>query len=455
MTTPPTQQPSRCTAALSTRYLIAAWLFFALSCIGYILSPENLLFSLSPQRGSEHKGDIDEGEAQAQENTTASSGLQDSLNVTPATLSDDLSDHPHFEDYAFDILTPHGAEVFQNARDFLSIQQQDRYQSYAQPHMCAVNVSHVLRMSGVSFHSEAATYSVPYFIEEMEREGGKVYILPRYRGDNRQEITNYINQHFPGGFPTGALVAGCTVEGCHTLKASQAHIAILGDKNHHGETMLYHNNWLRPSNLKGRRNAYMPSLKNYYERLRPRQWQATPWLRPVRNSEGQVLYFESSLPELDDLDPFNSSFSLHIILTPTLVDELRDQNTLEHHKELVSRNVHRDLIHSDPERSQRVCRSEEPMRTINARVAPGGVRHIDFYKKLQAVRNIQTFYHSPFEFKILEETQTEHNTWYSILVYDASRFWGAGHEAGEIWIKAENTRCMSKGRWIKLYAQGK
>ena len=442
--------------APSTSLLVVVWCFFALSCLTYFFSPAQMLDSFYRVMGepvlSPQSSEVLAKPVEKKQNIVIE---VDSLDQHSDGLKDQLSRYPHFDEYSFDLLTPLGAEIFEHAREFLSLQQKDEFQSYAQPFMCASNLSYVLRMAGFSFHTAGAYYSVPYLMDELKAEGGAVYNLPRHTGENKQEIVDYLNTHFPDGIPTGAVIAGCTVRGCHTEGASDAHIALVGDKNHKGEVMIYHNNWLRPSVVRGQRHPYMPSLKNFYDRFRPRQWQATPWIRADKDSSGQITDFTTILPELDDLDPLNSKFYTHIIIPPEMVDELQRKDLLEHHKELVSRNVHKDNLLEDPESTRLICRSSESMRTLNARVSPGGIRNIDFYSKLSSVTGAETFFHNPFEFEILQREETDYYVWYSIRVFDAKRYWGEGHEGGAIWIKGEDhIKCHSKARWLNLYVEG-
>lgn len=432
-----------------TRYIVSAWLFFALSCAGYFLTPQHVLTWLS----SSPPGHFTNGDVMAQTSSTSPDNTIISLRSTgeaPSLINkpkDILANHPHFDEYAFDLLTTTGAEIFKATREFIEIQKSPQFDRYAQPLMCMTNAAHVYSMTGHKFFSKAATYSIPNFLYEIEQEGGQVHILPVYTDkDKNKKILRYINKYFPLGLPTGAVVAGCTEKMCNTDMATQAHVGIIGDKDHLNQIMLYHNNWLRPSVTDGERSSYMPSLENYYDRRRPRQWQATPWIK-LSGNPGQYHDIETILPELDDLDPLNHKFHIHIVIPEAMVYELAHKDYLEHHRALVSDqvvNVHRQERLNDPELTRTVCRSHKPFRTLNARIAPGGIRHVAVYEKLGAVRGTQTFLQTTFEFEILETAETQFYTWYSILVYDANRYWGSYNKGGAIWIKSEDAKCSTK-----------
>lgn len=362
-------------------------------------------------------------------------------------LKEDLVDNPTYFQRAFDLLTPRGSEIFYNAKEFIKQQKQPNFQSYAQPLQCATNVSHVLNISGYNF-TGAAVYAVPGLLKAVTDLGGKVYQLPLFdqNSRNKQNIIDYINSEFDGKIPTGALVAGCESIECEGAGAS-AHISIVGDKNSNNDLMLYHNNWLRPNNLKGQRVDHMVSLENFYDLERPREWMATPWLNFIRNAEGDVIDIISKSPMIDDLDPFNGKYYIKIAVLPEILTEIQTKNFLPHHKLVINSNPHNDIFAFESKRE--ICRSKVPFRAIDARSAPGGAVQEKVYDELREYVAGETFYDYNFEFVITESSTDD--MWAKIKTYDANIFWGSSTDSnntfGEIWIKNDPNlfECFEKG----------
>jgi hypothetical protein len=368
-------------------------------------------------------------------------------NYTDPVLKEELVDGATWTQRAFDKLTPTGNEIFYRAKEFISGQKSSRFQTYAQPLQCTTNVSHVLNQAGYNF-TGAATYAVPSLLDAIENLGGKVHVLPLFDREtgSKDAIIKYINEHFDGKIPTGAVVAGCESIDCQGEGAS-AHVSILGDKNAKNDLMLYHNNWLRPNNLKGERIEYMVSLENFYDLERPREWMATPWLNLRKDASGKITDIISKSPMIDDLDPFNGKYHIKIAILPEIQKELDKNELLTHHGLVIDTNPHNNVFAFEKDRD--VCRSDVPFRNIDARVSPNGAVHKTVYDELNQYVPGQTFMDYNFEF-VITKISSDGN-WVRIKTYDANMFWGSTTDSsytfGEIWIKAGAGlySCFEKG----------
>ena len=353
--------------------------------------------------------------------------------------------NPDVDEYAFDLLTPAGKEIFDSTIEFIDLQQTNDYYSFAQPLKCASNVSEVLY--GANYHVPSFLYdSVSGIIQYVQSIQGKVYTLPLYNGTNKQELIDYINKNFPQGkIPTGALIAGCAHPQCQSVIQSKAHIGIVGDNDHQGNLLVYHNNWFRPNIVSGERNRYMPEVYNFYHQQRLRQWMPTPWVKITRDSQGYVNDLVTILPDIDDLDPFNGEYYIKIILVPDLLDDINNNRVLNTHTLLIDSNVHRFDIEDLPNKDFVYCKSKKPLRLLIPRLSAEGVPDNDLILSLSSKDHVTSFFNSNFEFIILDKKQISRNTWYSIKVYDLGKFWGG--ETNPIWIKARNTKCKTNYRW--------
>ena len=217
-------------------------------------------------------------------------------------------------DTSFAITTPLGERLLEESQRWEQ-DQLSQASEYAQPRMCAHNVSYVLEMSGLSAYSD---YLVPHMLDAVKVRGGLVRQL-----DNRdkQGFIASLNSLFEGRLPLGTLVNGCLYQDC-SGEGGDGHIAILGETDEDGVVYLYHNNWYRPDNEGGARKPYMVSEAYYDEHGLRRQWMKTPWIRVFRDSEsGLIVDVEGLLPAIDDLDPF-TGFFITVSVMPELLAEL-------------------------------------------------------------------------------------------------------------------------------------
>ena len=355
---------------------------------------------------------------------------------------------PDVNDYAFNLLTPTGKELFDGTLKLQQDQKTPEFASFAQKLKCASNVSEVLYSAGYPVPSHLYD-SVPGIKQYIESIGGKIYHLPKYDGTNKQQIIDFLNNNFPNGnIPTGALIAGCASESCHSNDQSKSHISILGDSNEQGHMLLYHNNWLRPSILKGKRHRYMPEVKNFYHKSRPRQWMPTPWIDVARNDQGKISDFHMILPELDDLDPLNLEFYIKIMLVPEIITELKQKEILNTHKKLTVSNVHNINIDDINNQDFEYCISKKPLKLLRARNSADGLILNDLNNYLAGLDTFSSFFTSTFEFIVLKSEFARRQKWYSIYLYDQGRFWGGDNQKDQIWIKSKNTECKTKRQWF-------
>ena len=358
----------------------------------------------------------------------------------PLMAHDDWDPQALIFDRAFDYLTPTGYHIFVGMEAYLEEQKKPQFHYLAQPLQCVRNVAHILGGLGYQF-PEASGYSVPHFLYQVQKMGGVVYHLPQYNAEenNRYELVHYLAERFPKGLPTGAIIAGCSQYNCLGMDQYGAHLAILGDKNEYGEVMVYHNNWLRPNNLKGRRIPYMVSLENFYMLRRPREWMATPWVYMLKDGTGKPLDFVSLLPEIDDLDPLSEKMHIKIALLPEILSEMKQGLRVPHHYELGTGNQHVNL--RIKERKWQICRAKKPLRDLNVYQEPAGELNEMVKPELSSFKEGDTFLDYRFEFASLGEK----DGWISALVYDAGRYWGGNDTFGALWLSMEDVECGEKG----------
>ena len=215
---------------------------------------------------------------------------------------------------AFGLSTPTGEKILAIARDW-ELGQLSEAEEYAQPRMCAHNVSEVLERSELPFYSD---YLVPHMISAVKVRGG---LVARLDNRDKQGFIKSLNQLFGGHLPIGSLVNGCLYSDC-SGEGGDGHIAILGETDDEGVVYLYHNNWYRPDNEGGERKDHMVSAHYYDDLGLRRQWMKTPWIRVHRDQESdEIIDVEGLLPAIDDLDPY-TGFFLTVSILPELLLEL-------------------------------------------------------------------------------------------------------------------------------------
>lgn len=396
--------------------------------------------------------------------------VTDPRKTTPAApkLKEELVENPLFEDRSFDLLTVEGAEIFSQTINYMSLQRTD-YLRDAQPLKCTVNVANVLhltwgdspyvseklgltekRSSYAFMDGSRAIDAVPVFIERAKAQGAKVVTFPTYdpKTKDQSALISFLSKEFGGKIPTGAVIAGCKAEDCDGA-GSSAHLAIVGDKNKDGDILLYHNNWLRPNNLRGQRIPYMVSLEYLYDLESPRQWMPTPWLNLEKNEKNEIVSVKSVTPQLDDLDPLNGGYFIHVILLPRLVNDIKGKNTVPFHTQVVSKNKNTDLFAHEKDRL--VCRSNFPFEDLQAfKSKDGSELNTEAKKDLSEYTPGSTFLDYNFEFAILDESESR----VKIKVYE-NIFWGSDSDTrntfGSIWIPKKTDEglptysCWKKG----------
>lgn len=218
-----------------------------------------------------------------------------------------------YVDTSFGLSSPLGDKILQQSQQWES-QQVEESEEFAQPRMCAHNVSRVLDDIGLPYYGD---YLVPNMVSTVELRGGLVARLDNY---DKQGFINSLNSLFGGHLPIGTLVNGCLYADC-SGEGGDGHIAILGETDEQGIVYLYHNNWYRPDNEGGERKEHMVSTYYYDELGLRRQWMKTPWIRVHRSKDNnEIIDVEGLLPEIDDLDPY-TGFFITVSIIPELLEE--------------------------------------------------------------------------------------------------------------------------------------
>ena len=229
-------------------------------------------------------------------------------------VPDPQVDDSMYVDAHFSFETPLGVTLLEESRRWEESQITEA-DEYAQPRMCAHNVSRVLEMSGLPYYSD---YLVPHMLDAVRVRGGQVRQLDTR--DKRGFIKS-LNETLEGRLPMGALVNGCLYRDC-SGEGGDGHIAIIGHTDDQGVVYLYHNNWYRPDNEGGDRKPYMVSKRYYDQHDLRREWMATPWIRVYRDKEThRIVEVEGLLPAIDDLDPY-TGFFLTVSFVPELLSQL-------------------------------------------------------------------------------------------------------------------------------------
>jgi hypothetical protein len=219
-----------------------------------------------------------------------------------------------------------GRTVFAASRLWMSRQDP----TYAMPRNCANNVSIVLRSALRAESLLPMTAKLPYeaesvfsLVESVRKAPGSHVVDMPLLADDGKFVAAY-EREFPGGIPVGTVVAGCprTFPRCNGEGGSQ-HVALIGHTDENGVVWVYHNNWLRPENLGGRRPANLAPYMVSEANLRsghPRQWMPTPWVRLTRDAGGHVIKAERMLKEIDDMDP--AQYYMKLAVIPELQKQL-------------------------------------------------------------------------------------------------------------------------------------
>jgi hypothetical protein len=212
----------------------------------------------------------------------------------------------------FSLTSELGEEILAYMKQW-EVEQIQYKDEYAQPRMCAHNVSRIFDMLGMT---EYQSYLVPDMVGAVKVRKGLVKQLSR---KNKSKAITELNALFNGKLPIGTLINGCLRADC-SGEGGDGHIGILGETDENGVVWVYHNNWYRPDNEGGQRKEYMVSSL-YYDQGLFRQWMKTPWIKVYRNEQGQISDLESLLPALDDMDLLGEYF-VTVSVIPELLKSL-------------------------------------------------------------------------------------------------------------------------------------
>jgi hypothetical protein len=210
--------------------------------------------------------------------------------------------------FTYEKLTPSGTKLMHASRYWMHAQDEDR--RYPKARMCASNVSKVFFLAGITKYDQQGVRNL---IADVSRTG-KSYKMPQAKA----AFITKLNTIYGGHLPAGTVLAGMNI---HSANPGDQHVAFVGHVDPDGTVWAYHNNWYRPENEGGARKDFMISDENL-RRGFPRQWMATPWIKITRDGSGAVTDVKSLLPALDDLDPFNASYQVTLVIPQEITREL-------------------------------------------------------------------------------------------------------------------------------------
>ncbi len=245
-------------------------------------------------------------------------GLETDQDLQSSQLAE--TNDPVLKQYNFDYITPTGLKIFKQALAWKNGGQLANWKAHGKPQsamgpyplpgQCANNVSHVLTQAGLGHYANPWVKGISDAIAQKtigNVKGVVKLISPR----NKLAFINAINSFKDHRIPTGAVVLGCYRQNC-TGQTGDGHVSIVGDVDQSGVVYLYHNNWYRPDNENGAYLPHMVSKEFYYTYGLRRQWMATPWMKLVKNSQGEVVDIINMLPAIDDLDPLQSATNVYL-----------------------------------------------------------------------------------------------------------------------------------------------
>jgi hypothetical protein len=211
--------------------------------------------------------------------------------------------------FTFDRLTPAGTKLMRAAHRWMDVQDDEK--RFPQPRMCAVNVSKVLFLGGITRYDQEGVRNL---IAEIGVPGSVVAKMPQ----TKSGFLAKLNSAFEGRIPAGTVIVGMSVT---SSEPGDQHVGLIGHTDPDGTVWIYHNNWYRPENEGGKRKPHMISEENI-QRGFLRQWMPTPWVRITRDAAGNAVDVTSLLPALDDMDPFNTGFQVTLALAQEIASEL-------------------------------------------------------------------------------------------------------------------------------------
>jgi len=211
--------------------------------------------------------------------------------------------------YRFERITPTGERIMAAAMNWAKMQESEA-ERYAKPAQSANNLSRVLEMAGLKDYSSPLLLDV---ISAVRKRGGLVVELPK----ETRAIARFVEEHFDGVLPAGAIVSGCLKRDC-SGEPGDGNIGIVGEVDEKDRLHLWHNNWFRPENRPWREHMIPLS---WYQSGFPRKWMSTPWLTRVRNPLGALSDITVVIPELDEIDP--ADYFMTLTLLPEIMAELK------------------------------------------------------------------------------------------------------------------------------------
>jgi hypothetical protein len=183
---------------------------------------------------------------------------------------------------------------------------------YAQPRMCAKNLSRVLEKSGLNSYSHQTVLGFLRKVRRQQSKTGKGKYVVMPTADKRGSI-EIINKVFGGHIPDGTILAGCKAGGCRDSSDGKQHVGIITKTDINGIVWVHHNNWLREGDRRKWAHA-MVSRRNLSNGVE-RQWMKTPWLKLIKVGS-KVVDYKVLVPVIDDFNP--NLFSMVLATLPEL-----------------------------------------------------------------------------------------------------------------------------------------
>ena len=369
------------------------------------------------------------------------------------------------QDYAFSLITPHGKKIFQRVREYINTQQLTTFRQLAQPLECSRNVAHVISEKSLGSNSDALR--APQSIAGLQNHlcsTLKSSCLEYAGSSNQSDFLEFLKKHFSTGIPTGTVILGL-----HKTKRGgfSGHSAIVGDKDHHGHLMLYHNNWYRPGSLNAGlgeilRRHYMVPVEQFYSQKRPNSWMATPWVKLIYDGEGNISGYERTpLKEIDDLDVNNDHYTFSFIIHHQIAEEVNQGKILKFRKSITGiDNVHYSNYSSEnPPRHEdddkTVCVTTESYRTLtdhHTELSNHPFAHAEStWKSRRPDASASNPWDRPLEFYPLGEENGKIRAQVFVKYSGGSHngFWG---DSTPLLIPKEKTICKEVWQWKQCYA---
>lgn len=188
-------------------------------------------------------------------------------------------------------------------------------EKYAQPRMCASNLSRVLERANINSYSHTTVLGMLRKIrrKQFQTGKGKYEVLPIA---SKSKTLSLLNRKLNGRLEPGTIIAGCSSEACRSSEDGKQHIGIITNIDKSGVVWVHHNNWLREADRK-KFGRYMVSARNMSEG-HERQWMKTPWIK-IKKIGDKIIDYKVLVPEIDDFNP--NLFSIILSTLPELEGE--------------------------------------------------------------------------------------------------------------------------------------